>query len=149
MTRKEVLQQLLKEGTLTYNPNTKTGGWSKRVYEILELPQPGVRDLPQLAVAFRNIWPAGIKSGGLYVRSGMATIEGKLRKFLKKFPNYTREEILQAAEKYVEESRRDNYQYMKTAEYFIFKNEGSTLETYCEIIKNRELESAPQSNLRM
>ena len=148
MSEKEIYQLMLKKGRLIYNETTKELTVSTTVYEILGLPRRGIRDIESIAIQYRDLWPAGIKSGGYYVKSGISTISGKLRKFLKSFPQYSPEDVLNATRRYVGESRRDNYQFMKTAEYFIYKDESSVLETYCEVVKGKEV-SNPQSNLRV
>lgn len=148
MSEKEIYQLMLKKGRLIYNETTKELTVGTAVYEILDLPRRGIRDIESIAIQYRDLWPAGIKSGGYYVKSGISTISGKLRKFLKSFPQYSPEDILNATRRYVEESRRDNYQFMKIAEHFIYKGESSVLETYCEVVKDKNV-STPQSNLRI
>jgi len=147
MSEKEIWEKFERMGRIIWNPKTEEYTVSSTVYDILGRRRKGIRNLDELAIKFRLVWPAGVKSGGLYVRSGITTIQNKLRVFFKRYPHYTDDEVLAAAQRYVDESRRDNYQYMKTAEYFILKNDGSTLETYCEIIKANEVDK-PQQNIR-
>jgi uncharacterized metal-binding protein len=54
--------------------------------------------------------------------------------------NYDWDTILKATEKYVQEYQRQNYQYMRTAMYFIKKvidgTSVSELANYCDIVQN-------------
>lgn len=148
MSEKEIWEKHFEMGRLVRKPNGEIVVTDK-VYHLLGWPMPGVGDLEGFCAKYRLLWPSGIKSGNLYVRSGISTIMGKMRLFRKKFPHYTEEIILTATQRYIDECRRENYQYMKTAEYFIFKNDGSTLETYCELIKDDDLKPINHSNLRV
>ncbi len=149
MSLEEILQKLEDMQYVVLNPRDGKLVVQRKWYDVKKIPYPGIRDLDVLAASYRKIWPAGVKSGNLYVRSGIHSIISKMRLFLKKFPEYTNEDILAAAHRYVDESSRDNYQYMKTAEYFIFKEGGSQLETYCEVVKNNEEDYTATSNLRI
>lgn len=149
MSLEEILEKLEETKYVVLNRNTDTLIVQRKWYDVRRYPPPGVKDIEVLATKFRLLWPLGVKSGNLYVRSGLHSIMGKLRQFLKKFPQYSSEDILAAALRYVDESAAENYQYMKTAEYFIFKDGGSTLETYCEVVADKETDGKPTSNLRI
>lgn len=136
MSIEEVLKLLEEKEFVIKHPKTGKLEVQKKWYEIMGYRRPGVQDLEKLAADYLDLWPPGVKSGGMYVRSGITTIIAKLRAFFKQFPHYTDQEILAATRRYIDESRRDNYQYMKTAEYFILKNGGSVLESYCELVRN-------------
>lgn len=49
-------------------------------------------------------------------------------------PQYDWDLVLDAAAYYVEHFRKQQYQFMKTAGYFISKNNESELASYCEMI---------------
>lgn len=78
--------------------------------------------LISLAKQLKDIFPKGKKeSTNLYWAEGVVLIVRRLKLFFKKYGNdYTEEEIITAAQKYVQ-SFNGNYQYMKTLKYFIFK----------------------------
>ena len=78
--------------------------------------------LIQLATKLKETFPKGKKDGtNYYWAEGVALIVRRLRLFLKKYGNeFTDEEIVQAAEKYVQ-GFNGNYQYMRLLKYFIFK----------------------------
>lgn len=78
--------------------------------------------LIQLATKLKEIFPKGKKDGtNYYWADGVALIVRRLKLFFKKYGNkFTDEQIIQAAEKYVQ-GFNGNYQYMRLLKYFIFK----------------------------
>ena len=78
--------------------------------------------LIQLATKLKEIFPKGKKDGtNYYWADGVALIVRRLKLFFKKYGNeFTDEQIVQAAEKYVQ-GFNGNYQYMRLLKYFIFK----------------------------
>ena len=78
--------------------------------------------LIQLATKLKEIFPKGKKDGtNYYWADGAALIVRRLKLFFKKYGNkFTDEQIIQAAEKYVQ-GFNGNYQYMRLLKYFIFK----------------------------
>ena len=78
--------------------------------------------LIQLATRLKEIFPKGKKDGtNYYWADGVALIVRRLILFFKKYGNkFTDEQIVQAAEKYVQ-GFNGNYQYMRLLKYFIFK----------------------------
>lgn len=92
-------------------------------------------DIIILAEKLREIYPKGVTSGGYPVRSSLPDVVNKLKKFKKKY-NYSKEEIIEATQNYVNKKRMDNYSYMQILSYFIEKNGISTLAS--EIDNMRE-----------
>ena len=78
--------------------------------------------LIQLATKLKEVFPKGKKDGtNYYWADGIALIVRRLKLFFKKYGNkFTDEQIIQAAEKYVQ-GFNGNYQYMRLLKYFIFK----------------------------
>lgn len=78
--------------------------------------------LTALATALKAVFPKGKKVGtNYYWADGVALISRRLKLFFKKYGNtYNDEQIVQAAEKYVQ-GFNGNYQYMRLLKYFIFK----------------------------
>lgn len=78
--------------------------------------------LIQLATKLKEIFPKGKKDGtNYYWADGVALIVRRLKLFFKKYGDkFTDEQIIQAAEKYVQ-GFNGNYQYMRLLKYFIFK----------------------------
>ena len=97
-------------------------------------------------VAFLGKFPAGITSGGIYVKSSKRDVQTKLKKFEKEYSEYDRDTILKAAENYVHRYSLSNYKYMKVAHYFILKNNESVLASECEAILNGDGADSSNSN---
>ena len=95
-------------------------------------------DLNTLAKKLKEIFPKGKKDGtNMYWAEGILLIVRRLKLFFKKYGNeYTEDEIITAAQKYVQ-SFNGNYQYMKTLKYFIFKEKvgvGKDVEGESELL---------------
>ena len=84
-----------------------------------------------------DLFPKGIKSGGYPVRSGFSDFEKKLKKYIDTHKEHNVDIIRKAFELYIEQSRRNNWQFMKLAGYFILKDGVSTLESLCEEVINK------------
>lgn len=83
---------------------------------------------------YYNLFPAKIKSGGYYIRTGKSDVKKKLKKFNEEFPEYTRSIIITATINYLEERKKSGYTYCKLAPYFIYKDGMSILEGFCEAV---------------
>ncbi len=107
--------------------------------------------ITQLATRLKEIFPKGKKDGtNYYWAEGVALIVRRLRLFFKKYGNeFTDEQIIQAAEKYVQ-GFNGNYQYMRLLKYFIFKEKvgaNGEVEGDSELISYIE-NSGQEENLR-
>lgn len=126
-------KELINKGYITANRNNSFQqiGWritSKGASVIdsvivdSDKNQKPENSLTLLAVKLKEIFPKGKKDGtNYYWAEGVALIVRRLKLFFKKYgDNYTNEQIIQAAESYVQ-GFNGNYQYMKLLKYFIFK----------------------------
>lgn len=104
---------------------------SLRPLGIELIGEPEIDDITKLATKMREVFPPGVRSGGLLVRSSVRDISEKLRKFTKKH-RYSSAEILQATKQYVERKRLENWAYMSRLVYFIEKDNASILADECE-----------------
>ena len=87
-----------------------------------------------------EIFPNKKLSSGKYARVNAKNLEAPFRWFFKNY-DYDWEEIMKATEKYVDEFSIRRYEFMRTAQYFIRKQNidksfESDLATYCEIIRS-------------
>lgn len=87
-----------------------------------------------------EIFPNKKLSSGKYARVNAKNLEAPFRWFFDTY-DYDWETILKATEKYVDEFSIRRYEFMRTAQYFIRKQNidktfESDLATYCEIIRN-------------
>lgn len=124
---------LIQKGLITAERNDlfQQVGWrlTNKGTEVLDSvimdsdKEQGPQDrLIQLATKLKEIFPKGKKDGtNYYWADGVALIVRRLKLFFKKYGNkFTDEQIIQAAEKYVQ-GFNGNYQYMRLLKYFIFK----------------------------
>jgi len=89
---------------------------------------------------FISSFPTTKLPNGKYARSNTKNIETNFQWFFENY-EYSWETIKSATNMYVSEYRANNYLYMRTALYFIRKNDGtktvhSDLADYCDKIKN-------------
>jgi hypothetical protein len=91
---------------------------------------------------YNKIFPNKKLSSGKYARVNPKTLENSFRWF---FENYSFEwdTIIRATTKYVDEYSVRRYEYMRTSQYFIRKQNtdktwDSDLATYCELIDSGE-----------
>ena len=82
---------------------------------------------------WRDIFPPGLNAGGYRYRGDKHECIIKMRKFVVKHPNITKEEIFEATKGYVQRFATKGYNYMMMAHYFIQKQGvGSTLNSEIE-----------------
>ena len=87
-----------------------------------------------------NIFPNRKLSSGKYARVNPKNLEAAFRWFFENY-DYDWDIILQATQKYVREYEVNDYEFMRTAQYFIRKQNidksfESDLATYCELIRD-------------
>lgn len=82
-----------------------------------------------------DLFPEKIHSGNYLVKSNLELCKDKMFKFIRKY-KHDRETILKATKTYIEHCRKQNYAYMKTAFYFILRENESILQGYCEQVQN-------------
>lgn len=90
--------------------------------------------------AYVHIFPNKKLSSGKYARVPAKNLESGFRWFFETY-DYNWETIFQATQKYVGEYESKNYEYMRTAQYFLRKQNvdkswDSDLATYCEYLKD-------------
>ena len=90
--------------------------------------------------AYVEIFPNKKLSSGKYARVNAKNLEAPFRWFFETY-DYDWETVLKATEKYVDEFSIRNFEFMRTAQYFIRKQGidktyESDLANYCDIIIN-------------
>lgn len=90
---------------------------------------------------YSETFPSIKLSSGKYARSNPKNLENAFRWFFETY-DYSWDTVLLAAKKYVLEYREISYQYMRTSQYFIRKQNSdktwdSDLADYCEMILNK------------
>jgi len=100
------------------------------------------KDFVKNIEAYVNIFPNKKLSSGKYARVNVKNLEAPFKWFFETY-DYDWETIITATERYVDEFSIRRYEYMRTAQYFIRKQDidksfESDLATYCELIRNGE-----------
>ena len=90
--------------------------------------------------AYVNIFPNKKLSSGKYARIPAKNLENSFRWFFETY-EYDWETIFLATQKYISEYESKNYEYMRTAQYFLRKQNvdkswDSDLATYCEFLND-------------
>lgn len=130
-----------------------TQHWSDVLDEILAESSTVTDDnrLLELAKKIQGIFPSGYKtderSGAKYYhKSNSKAIQNALKRFIAYYEDYSDEDILDAAKRYVN-SFRGNYSRIEMANYFVFKDNRtkggeitSSLATFLENKDSREKE---------
>lgn len=93
-------------------------------------------DFNQFVTDWYELWPVGVRTAGYLVRSGKKPVEKKLNKFIKDYPEFTPEIIMEATAQYIKRCSLKGYAFMKTASYFIIKDGESTLAGECERVQH-------------
>lgn len=84
---------------------------------------------------YRELFPAGIKSGGRLIKGDRIGCLNKLKAFKLKYPEFTEEDVLEATKSYLKDKKKTNYDRTICADYFISKEGLSMLASYCENYK--------------
>lgn len=101
-----------------------------------ELPRIFIpdEDISAFVESYRAIFPSGNNSSGYPYKGDKQGCIKKMKKFLKTYPNFTKQQILKAARSYVTTHFFKGYTYMQTAAYLIEKDGISNLAGLCETI---------------
>ncbi len=86
---------------------------------------------------WREVFP-NIKASHGNVRGDRQGCLKKMKAFCKKYPEYTKDIIFKGTQNYIIAKKKDGYQYMKLAHYFIDKDGISDLASYCEQVDNTD-----------
>jgi len=127
-----ILKQLVNRGFI--HDETELKFTDKALEKIKQAPKPEKDNVLEWINEFREIFPKGIRSGGMPVRGDKSSCLRKMRKFVTEYKEYNKDLILKATQNYVDNKARDGYTYMQISHYFIFKNDMSTLASECENI---------------
>lgn len=125
------LNTLIKRGFITaYTDSQAKWRVTSKGMELLESvfiesdkEDKSMEELLDIAEELKSVFPQGKKEGtSNYWAESKLLIVKRLKIFFKKYGSeYTKEQIIEAAKKYVE-GFNGNYQYMRTLKYFIFRD---------------------------
>lgn len=111
--------------------------YKKAMFESLEKDKTNKLiklDLKKFVDEYRELFPKGNNYNGYPYRGDRQGCLKKMARFIKLNPDYTPEIIIAATNKYINEKKKDNYDFMHLAHYFIEKNGVSLLGSFCEHI---------------
>lgn len=99
-------------------------------------------DYEQMISDYNNMFPAIKLPTGKYARSNVKNLKNSFKWFFDNF-DYPWEVIFDATEKYIYDFEMNGFKYMRTAQYFIRKQDtdkswSSDLANYCDIILSGE-----------
>ena len=88
---------------------------------------------------YNEIFPTRKLNSGKYARTNVKNLETGFRWFFENY-DYSWDTVIKATETYVEEYSLKNYEYMRTSQYFIRKQNldksfESDLATYCDMLQ--------------
>ena len=83
-----------------------------------------------------KLWPSHVMPGRYRISGNTMSCGNKMTKFVKTFPQYTPEIIMEATKNYLSKQEEGNWHYTKKNAKFIFDADGSVLEQECENILN-------------
>ena len=145
MTIPEVITKFIEDGVILYE-----GGQyllSPKYYPKTSKTVKKIEEFETLLVLYADLWPKKIKTGNRLVRRSVNSLKGKLKAFCNRRKDVTHKEILEATSIYVLSCKRQNYEYMQCADYFISKNSSSELESHIDLLKEGSLEKPGEQNL--
>lgn len=136
--KKELQELLVKTGFIFVSGDTiQLRGKSLILFNIKNNKKKDVDTISTLSQwidDWRDLWPKGHKSGNRLVKGDRNGIINKMKSFLKRYPEISKEEIFAATQNYISESTRNGSydKYMQCADYFIEKHKVSQLSAYIE-----------------
>lgn len=86
---------------------------------------------------WRELFPVGVKSGGYAVRGDRQSCTKKMKAFIKNHPEINLELIFDATKAYIDDRRKNRWEYIKVSHYFIEKDGVSMLASLCEDLESR------------
>lgn len=118
------------------NKVTETG-----IFEDIEV-QENTNDFDENVEKYRLMWPSLLLPSGKYARSTSIAIRPKFEWFFQTF-EFNWDTVFAATEDYIRYYQQQNYIYMQTSSYFIYKQDlakirTSTLAEWCEKVGSDE-----------
>ena len=123
---------LIKDSTITLSPN-----WEKEIFKG-QKPAEVKLNLLEFVNQYRALFPKGKNTNGFPYKGDKQGCLKKMAKFLKLYPEYTKEVILKVTTSYINTKRVGGFQFMHLAHFFIEKNGVSTLGSLCEQFEEGE-----------
>lgn len=99
---------------------------------------------------YRDLFPKGMNPNGYPFKGDKKGCINNMAKFLYNYPEFNNKElIIKATKCYLEQKKKDNYAYIAMADRFIWKNDMSTLASYCEQLKEGTLKDEKRNIINL
>lgn len=99
---------------------------------------------------YRDLYPKGMNPNGYPYRGDKKGCINNMAKFLYNYPEFDDKGlILKATGIYLEQKKKDGYAYVSMADRFIWKNDMSTLASYCEQLKEGTLKDGKRNIINL
>ena len=125
----------LKERKLI-DENVKTSENRKKVREKLD----------KWLLNWLSLWPTQILPGRYRVSGNSMECKKRMGRFMRNFPQYTPEIIMEATRIYLKNQENNGWAYTKKNAKFIYDSETSTLEQECEAYVNGDSSITSENN---
>ena len=130
----QVIIKLEKEGYVKITGSDKAKDFALRKKSLSLFTQN--LNISEWYEEWRDLFPKGINSSGYRYRGNRQQVFTNLTKFVRKYPKYSKEQILKATKNYITRCIKVG-SYMMLAHYFINKQDvGSTLLTELENLED-------------
>lgn len=128
------IETCIKEGYLTTTSKDRVYTFDNLfiTQKYLDEYYPKKEGIEEWIDMWYELFPKGVKSGGLPIKTDKPDCLKKMIRFCKEYPEYTKGIILTATQKYLDEMRKKNYAYCKLAPYLIYKDNMSMLSGLCQ-----------------
>lgn len=98
------------------------------------------KDFKDMVTQYRELFPKSKLPSGKLARNNVNTLIENFKWFFSTY-DYTWDDVIKATKAYIKEYRNKDWQYMKTSQYFISKQDKhkvkvSELADYCDMIKD-------------
>lgn len=122
---------LIDKGWIDHEDNPTIKFASDPIFEIAE-----TKDFTENVEKYRSLWPKGVLPSGKPAKSSVKDLEQRFKWFFKNY-DFDWEDILKSTEAYISSQAENGYRFMRTAAYFIYKQDTpqlriSTLADWCE-----------------
>lgn len=138
--------RLMEKGWMDVNNNLLEKYTDNPIFEVEKISELG-RNIE----IYRSYWPKGILPTGKPARSSVKDIEQRFKWFFKNY-SYKWDVIFKATESYIVSNADHGYRFMRTAAYFVYKQDSpsirtSTLADWCETVVSGDVNQTFDINL--
>jgi pyrroloquinoline quinone (PQQ) biosynthesis protein C len=105
-------------------------GFGKKRKEVMSAEY--MKEVTEFVNKWINLYPAGVKAGTKLARGDKKMCVKKMAKFLKDYPEFTKDDVMEATKRYLREREAEDWAYLSMASNFIHhQDKGSDLAARC------------------